>query len=61
MKILEGNGFVFVSQKGSHLKFKKQGKKNQIVIVPSGRKEIPIGTLCSIVRQSSLLKDDFGI
>ena len=61
VKILEKNGFTFVSQKGSHLKFNKQRIKDRTVIVPAGRKEIPIGTLYSIIRQSSLSKDDFGI
>ena len=60
-KILENNGFVFISQKGSHLKFRKQEMKSQTVIVPANKKEIPKGTLHSIIRQSSLSKDDFGI
>lgn len=61
VKILENNGFIFMSQKGSHQKFRKQGIKNKTAIVPAGRKEIPIGTLHSIIRQASLSKEDFGI
>ena len=49
--ILEREGFAFVSQRGSHAKYRK-GKYT--VIVPSPRKEIPIGTFRSIVRQSGL-------
>ncbi len=58
VKVLENNNFIFISQRGSHLKFRKNGKT---VIVPAGKREIPIGTLHSIIRQSSLLKGDFGI
>ena len=57
VKVLLGNGFVFVSQKGSHQKYKF---RNKTVIVPHPKKEIPIGTFSSIVRQSGLSKEDFS-
>jgi predicted RNA binding protein YcfA (HicA-like mRNA interferase family) len=56
IKILLDSGFHFVSQKGSHQKYQKGVN---IVIVPSPRKEIPIGTFRSIVRQSGLSVDFF--
>jgi predicted RNA binding protein YcfA (HicA-like mRNA interferase family) len=56
IKILEKHGFEFVSQKGSHKKFKKD---SLVVIVPDPRKEIPTGTFHSIARQANLNKDDF--
>ena len=59
VNILIANGFVFVSQKGSHGKFKKSGKASFTVIVPMNRKEIPYGTFRSIVRQSNLNEADF--
>jgi predicted RNA binding protein YcfA (HicA-like mRNA interferase family) len=34
IRVLEKNGFFFVSQKGSHTKYKKEGKPTLIVIVP---------------------------
>jgi len=49
-------GFRLVSQKGSHQKYQKEGFT---VIVPSPRKEIPVGTFRSIVRQSGLSVNDF--
>jgi len=58
--VLQKNGFLYVSQKGSHVKFRRvSGKRTKTVIVPAGRKEIPQGTLHSIFRQSGLSKDDF--
>jgi predicted RNA binding protein YcfA (HicA-like mRNA interferase family) len=50
------NGFIFVSQRGSHQKYRKEDKT---VIVPAPRKEIPIGTFRSILRQSGLNPDQF--
>jgi predicted RNA binding protein YcfA (HicA-like mRNA interferase family) len=58
IKTLMKHGFVEVSQKGSHVKYKN---KNRIVIVPHPKKEIPRGTLASILRQSGLQKEDFLI
>ncbi len=59
VNIIERKGFVFISQNGSHMKFRKYGSKNLTVIVPANKKEIPIGTLHSIIRQSSISKEDF--
>jgi predicted RNA binding protein YcfA (HicA-like mRNA interferase family) len=51
---LEGNGFDFVSQRGSHVKYRTGGSPTRTVIVPAGRKQIPRGTFRSILRQSGL-------
>ncbi len=59
VKVLQSKGFVYVSQKGSHAKFKKEGNPNLIVIVPAAKKEIPFGTFRSILRQSQLNVEDF--
>lgn len=59
IKILENNGFNFVSQKGSHGKFYKEVSK-AVVIVPMNKGEIPVGTFLSIVRQSKLDKEIFN-
>ena len=56
IEILKSNGFHFVSQRGSHRKYRNQ---KRTVIVPHPKKEIPVGTLRSIVRQSGLTMDDF--
>ena len=58
--VLENHGFIFVSQKGSHGKFRKSaGGKILTAIVPMGKREIPMGTFSSILRQSNLAKEDF--
>ena len=59
IKVLENKGFIFVSQKGSHMKYRKVGNPNLNVIVPAKRKEMPMGTFRSILRQSNLGEEDF--
>ena len=59
IKVLENHGFIFISQKGSHIKLRKTGEIILTVIVPANRKEIPVGTFRSILRQASLTEDQF--
>ena len=60
IRVLEKRGFVFVSQKGSHAKYRKVGQPTLTAIVPAAKKEIPEGTFRSILRQSKLDKRDFN-
>jgi predicted RNA binding protein YcfA (HicA-like mRNA interferase family) len=59
VKVLLRLGFEFISQKGSHAKFRKGTNPVMIVIVPMSKKEIPFGTFRSILRQANLSIDDF--
>jgi predicted RNA binding protein YcfA (HicA-like mRNA interferase family) len=59
IRILVDHGFYFASQKGSHAKYKNSA--GRMAVVPHPRKELPIGTTRSIIRQSGLTPDDFGL
>jgi len=59
IKVLEKHNFFYVSQKGSHIKYRKRGRPTLTVIVPANRREIPFGTFRSILRQSHLQEPDF--
>ena len=60
-KALEREGFAFVSQRGSHVKYRKtESDVIFTVIVPAGRKQIPRGTFRSILRQSGLDEATFA-
>ena len=59
IKVLQKKGFFYISQKGSHVKFRKSGSPTLTVIIPAGRKEIPMGTFKSILRQANLAENDF--
>jgi predicted RNA binding protein YcfA (HicA-like mRNA interferase family) len=52
IKLLEKEGFVFVRQSGSHAIYRKTGHK--IIVVPIHSKDIPTGTLNSILKDSGL-------
>jgi predicted RNA binding protein YcfA (HicA-like mRNA interferase family) len=54
IRVLQEHGFSF----GSHAKYKNA--TGRIAIVPHPKKELPIGTTRSIVRQSGLTPQDFG-
>jgi len=49
---LENDGFKFVSSKGSHHKYKKNGR---IVIIPHPKKDLPSGTARSIYKMAGWL------
>jgi len=59
LKVLHQKGFIFVSQKGSHAKFKKIGTSVLIVIIKTTKKEIPHGTFMSILLKSGLDESEF--
>ena len=50
--ILTDQGFTFISKRGSHAKYRDT--KGHTVIIPHPRKDIPIGTLRSMIRQRGL-------
>jgi len=58
IRVLQQHGFSFSSQKGSHAKYKNAA--GRIAVVPHPKKELPIGTTRSIIRQSGLTPGDFG-
>jgi predicted RNA binding protein YcfA (HicA-like mRNA interferase family) len=51
---LEAEGWVLVSSKGSHHKFRNNGRT---VIVPHPKKDLPLGTARNIARFAGWLKE----
>jgi len=49
---LKDEGFELIAVRGSHHKFRKDGKT---VIVPHPKKDLPVGTARSIARQAGWL------
>ena len=50
-------GYSFISQKGSHGKYKN--KECVITILPENKKGIPEGTLSAILKQVKITKKEF--
>ncbi len=59
VKVLENEGFFFISQTGAHAKYRKTGRPNLTVIIPIHGKDIKYGTFKSILRQSQLKESNF--
>ncbi|MBJ7577384.1 type II toxin-antitoxin system HicA family toxin [Devosia sp. MC532] len=57
IKRLEHDGFVLISVRGSHHKF-KHPMTGKLVIVTHPRRDIPTGTARSIYRQAGWLDDN---
>ena len=60
VQALERLDFVQVSQRGSHLKLRRRTPEGtRTVIVKMGAREVPAGTLASIIRQAGLSREEF--
>lgn len=57
IKIIERDGWVKHHQKGSHCQYKHPIKKGRVTI-PHPRKDLPIKTVSSILKQAGLEKED---
>lgn len=55
IKTLEKFGFIYVSQKGSHIKY---SNGDRVVIIPN-HSEVAKGTLKSILTMANIPLDDF--
>jgi predicted RNA binding protein YcfA (HicA-like mRNA interferase family) len=53
IKALKDDGWTQVDKQGSHVQFKHPTKKGRVT-VPHPKKDMPIGTLRSIEKQSGL-------
>lgn len=51
IKALEKDGWVFASQKGSHIKYKKW---SLICVIPNHKGDIPKETLAQIVKSTEI-------
>ena len=57
-RVLHRQGFLLVSQKGSHQKWRHLDGR-QVIVADHGSKPIPIGTLKSIVEGSGVDVEEF--
>jgi len=59
LKVLLNKGFFFVSQNGSHAKYRCHHNPQLTVIIPIHGKEVLYGTFRSILRQAKLTEENF--
>jgi predicted RNA binding protein YcfA (HicA-like mRNA interferase family) len=58
-RILEAHGFVEVRRRGSHIVMQRRNGGTTVTVPVPDHKEIQIGTLLSIIRQSGLPRTAF--
>ena len=58
IKILNKVGFIEIRQKGSHIFLAKETSEEKITTVVPLHKEIDIGTLLEILRQTKIKRED---
>jgi predicted RNA binding protein YcfA (HicA-like mRNA interferase family) len=59
IRILQRHGFVLVSQRGSHQKWRNIDNGKQVIVPHHRGKQLPLGTLISIIDGSGIPEDDF--
>ena len=58
-QILKEHGFIEARRRGSHIAMQKKSEDRTITIPVPDHKEIRVGTLLSIIRQSGLPRTEF--
>ena len=58
-EILKKNGFIEVRRRGSHIVMQKKLSDSTITVPVPNHKELKLGTLSSIIRQSGVNRKEF--
>jgi predicted RNA binding protein YcfA (HicA-like mRNA interferase family) len=59
VNILQHHGFVLISQRGSHQKWRNHVTGKQVIVPIHKGKELPLGTLMSIIDGSGIPEKEF--
>jgi predicted RNA binding protein YcfA (HicA-like mRNA interferase family) len=59
IKILQQYGFSLISQRGSHQKWRNQDTGKQVVVPYHKGKQLPLGTIRSIIEGSNIPEEKF--
>ncbi|HEY8765834.1 MAG TPA: type II toxin-antitoxin system HicA family toxin [Dehalococcoidia bacterium] len=59
LRVLRTLGFEQISQRGSHLKFKRTDPSGDVTAIVPNYSEIPAGTVASIARQAKVTWAEF--
>jgi len=60
-RILQRYGFVLISQRGSHQKWRNLTTRRQVIVPYHKGKQLPLGTLKSIIEGSGILEEEFHL
>jgi predicted RNA binding protein YcfA (HicA-like mRNA interferase family) len=59
IKVIERHGFILISQKGSHQKWRNSNTGKQVIVPLHKGKQLPLGTLKSIIQGSGIPEDEY--
>ncbi len=59
IRILQQHGFVLISQRGSHQKWRNQDTGQQVIVPYHKGKQLPLGTIRSIIEGSGIPEEEF--
>lgn len=59
LRVLQRGGYAITHVRGSHYYLRKPGASNLVVVPVHGSRDLPLGTLRSILRQARLTTEEF--
>ena len=59
-RVLRRHGFIMISQRGSHQKWRHPETGKQVIVPYHKGKQLPLGTLNSIMDGSGIPRDEFS-
>jgi predicted RNA binding protein YcfA (HicA-like mRNA interferase family) len=61
IRILQQHGFFLISQRGSHQKWRNQDLGKQVIVPYHKSKQLPLGTIRSIIEGSGIPEENFHL
>ena len=61
IRVLQWHGFILVSQRGSHQKWRNQDTGKQVIVPYHKGKQLPLGTIRSIIEGSGIPEEEFRL
>ncbi|HAM57346.1 MAG TPA: hypothetical protein DCQ64_18815 [Candidatus Rokubacteria bacterium] len=58
-RVLEGHGFSEVRRRGSHMAMQRRTPEGTVTVPVPDHRELALGTLVSIIRQSRVPREEF--
>jgi predicted RNA binding protein YcfA (HicA-like mRNA interferase family) len=60
IRVLKQHKFILISQRGSHQKWRNNDTGNQVIVPYHKGKQLPLGTIRSIIEGSGIPEEYFG-
>ena len=61
IRVLQQHGFILISQRGSHQKWRNTNTGKQVIVPYHKGKQLPLGTIKSIIDGSGITEEEFRL